>query len=69
MLTSGESSADLDQFPAEKILVLARTVSKTGNFMRENKEFEPSMVQNDFRMTFSEGTGTIAASGSKSGER
>ena len=56
MLISGERGADLDQFPAEKILVLARTVSKTGNFIRENKEFEPSMVQSDFRMTFSEGT-------------
>ena len=58
MLTSGESGADLDQFPAEKILVLARTISKTGDFMRENKEFEPSIVQSDFRMTFSERTGS-----------
>jgi hypothetical protein len=54
MLISGERGADLDQFPAEKNSGPGADRLKNGQFYT-NKEFDLSMVQSDFRMTFSEG--------------
>jgi len=36
---------------------LRRGEQQNREFVRENREFEPGVVQSDFRMTFSEETG------------